>query len=215
VSYYVDSMTSETSNLEVDKIVVYPRHVPMYYRPKGKFDVVTLSEVTKYINHAKTDEMKRAISLAWLSGMRLIQLRRLMVEDININENEKEVIIFWNGAKGGKDVYQTYGFDDPFINEYIISFKNRMPPETSVLRYSKRTYERWINYINKEIYPDKVEKWITFHYFRHARITHLIRKLDMLPQDVKDFTGHSSDAFEVYFKQQKSSKIKGRYAEKL
>lgn len=184
--------------------------MPAYYRLKKKFGVVRVDEIQKYIDAAQTIDMKVLLSLAWLSGQRMIQMLRLHRNDISIEKDG--LIISYSAAKHGKETTHVYGLDDPYV-QYIIAYITTR--DGIIFPLCKRSYQSKLLKINKLIYPDNKEQWLIFHYFRHARITHWIRNLGLQPAEVKDLTGHKSTAYEEYFQVQKAAKIKGRYGEGL
>ena len=196
--------------------------MPIYYRSKKHFDMVSPDKIQKYIEAvpyitAKYQQsFKCLLALAWLSGMRLIQITTLTTQSsIKIDGLKKEVRVSYLGKKRGKDVVHIYGHKDPFVKSILLPYfrhrKGIFDYDFKLFPYGKRTYQYQLNKLNKHLYPENRYEWLTFHYLRHSRITHLVRVLNMLPQDVKDFTGHRSNAFEEYYQVQKAEKVKNKF----
>lgn len=182
--------------------------MPIYYRKKESFQEVSLQEISKYIQACEDEEMKVLLALAWLTGARLVELLSLEKGDFSFRSTlDKELVtITIKARKGGKKGFPTFDLNaDPFIKE-IVNFVNT---REKIFTKGKRRFQQLLNALNKKIYPENKENWITFHYLRHSRITFLAR-MGATPEEIKSWTGHKSSAFEEYFQPRKVERFAGK-----
>jgi integrase len=183
--------------------------MPKYYIPKNEFRIILYEEIKKYIDATDDSDFKFVLALAWLTGARIQEIVNLKRRDFQIGKNDLTIII--KALKRGKIGYPTFSFKDPFISDLIIPrVLSIEDPDSRVCLKSKRTYQRMLLKLNKKLYPNEPNKWITFHYLRHSRITFLARVLKAFPEELKSWTGHRSQAFEEYFAPRRVMRFKGK-----
>ena len=181
--------------------------MPRYYIPKNDFKVVELEEIKPYINQASTTELKVLIALIWLTGARIGDIIRLKKVHFVIRNEFKDIQIIIKASKFGGIGIPTFGFNDPFISDLIIPYLESILTDIP-FTHGKRRYQQLLQELNKKIHGDDKTKWVTFHYFRHSRLSWLGQH-EAMPEDFKSWTGHRSGAFEDYFKARRTEKFKG------
>ncbi len=191
------------------------KNMPVYYKDKDEFEIVTKEKIQKYLDIAEEEDFKVLLALAWLTGARISELLALKRRDVIIDEETKTISFKLITLKQKKISLRElpFSFDDPFIG-MIIEYVKKIDDEYAKLfDYSKRYYQKELEKINKELYGDDEEnksEWITFHYLRHSLITYLARELNATPYEIKSWTGHKSSAFEEYIIQKAVERFKGK-----
>jgi len=184
--------------------------MPKYYRDKTAFEVVRKEEIEPYILNAQNEEMRIVLALAWLTGARISEILELKKQDFLINKERDSITITIKAKKRGKFGFPTFSFSDPFIDlvvDYVYNIDNN---QQKLFKKSKRRFQQMLLELNKKIYGENTEKYITFHYLRHSRISYLARELGALPEELKSWTGHRSTAFEEYFAPRRTERFKGK-----
>ena len=184
--------------------------MPIYYRPKRKFDIVKLEEIKPYIM-IEDKEMSFLMAMLWLTGFRIKDMLSLRHENIIINYELEDVQIQAQTSKGGGWANPSFSFKDPFIMDLVIPYIHLH--DDPLLKRGKRRYQQRLQQLNKQIHGDETSKYLTFHYLRHSRITHLCRVLRASAEEVKSWTGHKSSVFEDYIAPRKVERFKGRLNE--
>lgn len=183
--------------------------MPIYYIPKNDFKIVELEEITLYVDAATDEDFKVLLALIWLTGARIIDLIRLKKLHFVVREEFKDLQMIIKASKFGDVGYPTFGFDDPFISNLIIPYIRKIPTDIPFTR-GKRRYQQMFKILNEKLHGEDKSKWVTFHYFRHSRLSWIARHGGM-PEDFKSWTGHKSTAFEEYFKARRVEKFKGKF----
>jgi len=185
--------------------------MPSYYIPKEEFRIVKYDEILPYVENAPDLEYSIFIQIGYITGMRLSEIINLKASDFYINEKERELTISHKALKFGKVGYATFSFDDPFVMN-IINYVRGFNPEDYIFhRRSKSSYQKMLLKLNRQLHKNNYQKYITFHYLRHSRITFLARILKAFPEELKAWTGHRSMAFEDYYMPRKVERFKGQF----
>jgi len=184
--------------------------MPYYYIPKKEFKVVFKDEIKRYIENSPDDDFKFVLILSWLTGLRINEVINLKKENFIILPEQDIIQITTQVQKFGKQANPVFSFSDPYILE-IVDFINKHDYEKKLFKRGKRRYQQILLNLNKQLNSDDKSKYITFHYLRHSRITFLARHLRAFPEEIKAWTGHSSQAFEEYIAPRRVERFKGKF----
>lgn len=184
--------------------------MPVYYIPKAQFKIVSQDEMRRYIDTAKESDTRAILALAWLTGARVQELLNLSKKDFIIGENTQDGMVIIRALKHGKTGYPSFSFSDPFVDDVIMPYIAELAGEDRLFRRSKRHYQQKLHFLNLKLCPADTSMWITFHYLRHSRLTHLAQVLRAFPEELKSWTGHKSSAYEEYFAPRRIDRFKGR-----
>lgn len=183
----------------------------MYYRPKSDFKVVGYDEILPYVQEAEPG-LRVILSLGWLTGARISEL--LMLRKKDVREEGQDVRIILHTLKQRKHRLRELVFsrEDPFISNVIIPYVQVLPdPESMLFSLGVRAYQVQLNKLNQKLHGDPGPRWLTFHYLRHGVITYLTRELRASDNEVRQWTGHSTKAFEEYIIAAAPERFKGRF----
>lgn len=182
--------------------------MPKYYRKKEQFEIVPLERITLYVDTASAVDMKALLALVWLTSFRLEDATTLDHSNVVIDKVNRTLTFPKHVSKGGQMAYPSFSFDDPFV-ERLVKYIESIPYGLKLFRKSKRWYQDYLQGLNEKLCTRK-EDWLTFHYLRHSRISHLVHVLNAGIGDIKSWTGHKSNAFEEYFRAMETKKFRGR-----
>ena len=182
--------------------------MPTYYRRKELFEIVPLNIIEEYINRCDREDMRVLLAIAWLTGLRLNDCLKLTPSHFIIDDKEKLVRISMKVSKGGDIAHPVFSFHDPFI-PMVLSYLKNFGVNEKLFILSKRRYQQLLQKLNERIWGKDTEKYITFHYLRHSRISWLVSK-DANIGDIKAWTGHKSSAYEEYFRAYRTKKFAGK-----
>jgi len=185
--------------------------MPNYYIPKEHFKIVKSKEIEPYIYNSDK-ETGVLVALIWLTGLRIGDTLRLEKSNIHINENLRDVVVTIKASKGGTYANPSFSFDDRFVPNLILPHF-RLLDEGKVFTKGKRRFQQILLKLNKKFHGNETSRYITFHYLRHSRITHLARNLHAFPEEIKAWTGHRTSQFEEYIAPRKVERFKGRLDE--
>jgi len=179
-----------------------------YYREKDRFEPISEAEVRELLAVMSDPDHHMAVILAWLTGARICEIVAFTKGDFQIDDGKMTVIL--RSRKHGKTGYPSFNITDPFVSE-VIAHVLELPVAGYVLqRRSTRTYQYAIESANKLRSPEDTSKWLTFHYFRHGRISYLARVLNASAEEIKSWTGHRSTAYEAYFQPRRVERFRGK-----
>ena len=187
--------------------------MPIYYVPKTDFKIVTAEEMRPFVNGAGELDMKAVLALAWLTGARIQEILNLVRKDFLLDEVAKDGMVINRALKFGKTGYPSFSFSDPFVSDVLLPYLAQLGGEDRLFSKSKRLYQSRLHKLNEALHSQDKSKWITFHYLRHSRITHLAQILRAFPEELKSWTGHRSSAYEEYFAPRRVDRFKGRLGE--
>lgn len=186
-------------------------NMPIYYIPKTQFKIVTAKEMQSFIDATPLPEMKVVLALAWITGARIQEILNLVPDDFKLNEASRDGMVIVRALKFGKIGYPSFSFSDPFVSDVISTlYLAKGGGGSRLFSYSKRYYQKKLHDLNLTLYPNDTSKWVTFHYLRHSRLTHLAQVLRAFPEELKSWTGHRSSAFEEYFAPRRIDRFKGK-----
>lgn len=189
--------------------------MPTYYVPKEEFKIIMKDDAMQYINMAKDEDYKFSIALMWLTGMRIQELVNLTIRSVTIENEERAVIVKFMALKQRKKKkigVPNFSFSDPFIEEIIIPYIGKAEGEGreyALKRRSKSSYQKMLLAINKQIHGADKTRYLTFHQFRHSRITQLIKK-GATTDELMSWTGRNTSDFSDYTIVQQTSKFRGK-----
>jgi site-specific recombinase XerD len=192
-----DEISESTQNCLINAIKFYYERVEkrerftLYdLRPKKAFQLpgfISKVEVQNLLNAISNPKHKLIIQLIYSAGLRLGELTKLKIRDINHHNNT----IFVRCAKGKKDRYTLLSPKLKVkINEYISLYK----PDYWLFegqdggKYSDRSVQSILKtaVVKSGINPDT-----TVHTLRHSFATHLIQSgVDI--RIIQEYLGHSS-----------------------
>ena len=185
--------------------------MPQYYIPKDDFKIVYKEDIEPYIYNSDK-EMRFLIALVWLTGLRIGDTLRLGTNNVHINEALRDIVITIRASKGGTLANPSFSFDDPFVDNLILPYI-RLLETGNLFTRGKRRCQQKLQQLNVKIHGNETSKYITFHYLRHSRITHLARVLRAFPEEIKAWTGHRTTQFETYIAPRKVERFRGRLGE--
>ena len=182
--------------------------MPHYYRPKMHFKIVPKEKIQTYIYNTDK-EMGVLLALIWLTGLRISDTIKLTVNNIHISEKMEDVVITIKSSKGGTWANPMFSFDDPFVKSVLLPYITTLD-RGNLFTKGRRRYQQKLLSLNKRLYGSETSEYITFHYLRHSRITHLARVLRAFPEEIKAWTGHKTVQFDVYIAPRKVERFKGK-----
>lgn len=181
-----------------------------YYRPKERFEVVPKEELMPILDSIKDKDYRMAVIIGWLTGARICEIIAFTKADFMIEGDNITIIL--RSRKHGKTGYPSFSISDAFITD-VLEYIAQLPDGAKLFcRRCTRSYQYALNKANKSLYPTDTNKWVTFHYLRHSRISYLARTLQATPEEIKSWTGHRSSAYEEYFQTRKVERFRGRIA---
>jgi integrase len=185
--------------------------MPLYYIPKSQFKIVKAEEIYVFIDATSEPDVKAVLALAWLTGSRIQELLNLAKKDFLLDDVAKDGSVIIRALKFGKIGYPSFSYSDSFVTEILLPYLARLGRgEDRLFSHSKRFYQGRLFLLNTKLYPADRTKWITFHYLRHSRLTHLAQVLKAFPEELKSWTGHRSSAFEEYYAPRRVDRFKGK-----
>jgi integrase len=182
--------------------------MPRYYIPKEDFAIIKVGEIEPYLDMAPDEDSRMFIATCWLTGSRINEIAKLERKNIKINPDNRDLEFTIKAQKFGKVGFPGFSFDDPFVRMLIPFYEKRK--EGRVFQRGKRRYQQIILELNKSIHGSDTTKYLTFHQFRHSRISYLARELRASPEELKSWTGHRASSFEDYFAPRKIDRFKGK-----
>ncbi len=185
--------------------------MPNYYIPKEHFKIVKSKEIEPYTKTADI-EFNVLVALIWLTGLRIGDSLRLEKSNIHINETLRDIVVTIKASKGGTFANPSFSFDDVFVPNLILPYI-RLLDDGKAFKRGKRRYQQKLLTLNERLHENETSRYITFHYLRHSRITHLARNLHAFPEEIKAWTGHRTSQFEEYIAPRKVERFKGRLDE--
>lgn len=187
-------------------------------RPSKIPVVLSHQEIMEIIRTLQNLKHRLMVSLAYAAGLRVSEVTKLKIADINLNEN----IIYIRGAKGGKDRISI--FPDKLkeeMSEFILNknpqdylFTNNRVRSRADNCIGSRTGGQFLRYANRCVsdYSDNggklstrtlqkifknaltkagISSLATFHSLRHSFATHLLENGNDI-RFVQELLGHSS-----------------------
>lgn len=173
----------------VTKILEKPWNIPFPYAKRHKKLPVVLSraEIAKIIEVTKNYKHRLMISLAYGAGMRVSEVVKLQIRDIDISELSVTI----RDGKGGKDRISI--IPAKLINELqnITNGKNQDDYLFESERGGKLTTRTAQVVFEKSLKLAGVQKSATFHSLRHSFATHLLENgVDV--RYIQKLLGHAS-----------------------
>lgn len=160
-------------------------------RPKkgAKLPVVmTRDEVKRILNAARGKKAKLIMMLLYSSGLRVSELTKLKINDLNLNE--KTAIV--RGGKGNKD--RIVILSEQWINEIKEYLKNRKV-ESEYVFCDKLGRPISVDSVQRLVRRARIKaginKNVTPHSFRHSFATHLLEKGESI-RKIQELLGHSN-----------------------
>lgn len=150
-------------------------------------DILTKNEILNILNCISNRKHKIIISLLYSSGLRVSEVCRIKIKDLNFNNLSIKV----NNSKGNKDRFSL--LSEKTIEPLKEIIKNRSPNEyvfktISGKKYSIRTVQK---IFETALLKSTVQKSPTCHTLRHCFATHLVEAgVDI--KTVKELLGHKS-----------------------
>jgi len=183
--------------------------MPSYYRPKNEFEIVTQEKLKLYLNKINDLEFKALLSLAWLTGARISELLEVKKKDFIITSDEIKLLIKTYKQKNHPIRELIFSIKDPFTN-FVLDYLQNLDNEQTLFPKCKRTYQHRLQRLNKKIFGENKNEYITFHYLRHSLISYLARELRASAWEIQSWTGHKSSAYEEYIIKTATDRFKGQ-----
>jgi len=192
--------------------------MPIYYQPKSEFHIYKKTDVEPYLNATHRRRLQAIISLAFLTGARLIEMRRMVAEDIEFDADQDLMKVrLWTAKRRGLYIRElSFSIStDPFVVDYILPYANSMKswndPKKPLFPGTGRAYEIALQNLNKKLHGSDTSKYIVFHQFRHSAITYILKTLRSSLPEAMSFTGHSRvDSLSPYIIHQAPERFKGQ-----
>ena len=175
--------------LYVTRILKQTWDVPFPYAKRHKKLPVVLSksEIEKIINVTKNTKHKLMISLAYGAGLRVSEVVKIKVGDINLDE----LTLLVSEAKGGKDRISV------LPEKLVTDLRNRVTGKDGSQylfeseRGGKLTTRTAQSVFEKSLKIAGIQKAATFHSLRHSFATHLLENgVDV--RYIQKLLGHAS-----------------------
>jgi integrase/recombinase XerD len=171
--------SSETQNLSLNAIKFYYKNILKNYqkidircaRKNKKLPVVlTRDEISQIIEATSNSKHRLMISLAYASGMRVSEIVKLKVADLNL----EDLSIHIKQAKGGKDRISI--LSEKLVNDLRNLIAGRSGNDFVFEserggRLTERTAQKVFENALKKA---EIKKQATFHSLRHSFATHLL-----------------------------------------
>ena len=179
--------------------------MPKYYIPKKDFYVIPFEQVKRMIKVTDDIRMKAILALIWVTGARIGEILKLRKEDFTVDLNTDTVLILIPTLKGGSPRELELSINDtPTMKEIILPYLAKR--DNLLFDIGRRRTQQLLQKINKE-----TDYWLTFHQFRHSRITYLARKERASTAELMDWTGwNTSRQVGTYIIKQSSKRFKNR-----
>ena len=160
--------------------------MPQYYRDKKDFNIIPRETVQEMIDSTDDLRMRCIISLAWITGARITEIMKLRRQDFKGSLKDDVVFIRLNTIKGGVPRRLELSMTKtPFLLEYVVKYvKHR---HGRIFDIGVRRAQQKLLKIN-----EKTGYYITFHEFRHSRISYLAREKEASLSELMDWTGWAS-----------------------
>lgn len=156
--------------------------MPKYYIPKKEFYIISFEQVKRMINVTDDIRMKAILAIVWITGARIGEVLMLKKENFTFDLEHNRVLILLNTLKGGVPRELKISLNTPTIKEIILPYLEK---RTNLLfDLGERRTQQLLQKINKE-----TGLWLTFHQFRHSRITYLARIKRASMAELLDWTG--------------------------
>ena len=183
--------------------------MPIYYRPKEEFEIISKEQIEQYLNLSYDEEFKVLLALVWLTGARISEVIELKPSNFMVSETE--VLVSIKAKKHGKVGYRLFDLEKtPFLKDLVLPYVFSFPKESRMFFRSKRRYEQLLKELNESIHGNNFKNYITFHQLRHSRTTYLARILKAFPEELKAWFGHRSNAFEEYYQPRRVERFKDK-----
>lgn len=188
--------SSQTVNLALCSIKFFYRDVLgqkesinfKYSKRSKKLPVVlSRSEIEKIVSNIRNAKHKLAIQLAYSGGLRVSEITKLNVKDINL----EELTIHIKSAKGNKDRITIFSekLKNNIANETFGKNKNDFVFES--VRGGELTNATMQKVFRNALGKSGIQKDATFHSLRHSFATHLLENgVDI--RYVQELLGHSN-----------------------
>jgi site-specific recombinase XerD len=167
------------------------KQVPYMKRPRRLPDVLSRSEVAAIIDATLNTKHKAMFMLAYSAGLRVSEIARLKVTDID----SESMRIFVRAGKGDKDRYTLLSKTClDMLRRYWKGFRPENPEGYLFpgLRPRKHITANAIEYaFTKAFVASGVKKHASIHSMRHSFATHLLENGAGLT-DIKELLGHAS-----------------------
>jgi len=166
-----------------------PQKIDLKFAKRSKKLPVVLSraEIERIIEANDNAKYKLMISLGYACGLRVSEVVKLRVEDLDIDE----LVVHIRGAKGKKDRISV--LPEKLQNDLrnIIAGKNNNDFVFTSNRGGKLTTTSLQKMFRKSLAKTKVSKPATFHSLRHSFATHLLENGTDV-RYVQELLGHSN-----------------------
>jgi site-specific recombinase XerD len=162
------------------------------FRVKKKLpEILTREEVGRLINECANVKHKSFLMLAYGSGLRVSEISKLRVNDID----SKSMRVFVKEGKGGKDRYTILSNECLCtLREYWSVYKPKHPDGwlfPGVLKKTHITVSGIAAAFNEQIERGGIAKNVSIHTLRHCFATHLLEDgVDLFR--IKELLGHAS-----------------------
>jgi site-specific recombinase XerD len=170
-------------------------NIPRPMKEKKLPNVLSLDEVTRVFDAVENLKHKALLMVAYAGGLRVGEVVRLRIEDIDGDRNMTHV----RGAKGRKDRYTLLGSTAlAVLREYWKEhhprnwlFEGDHPERYLSVRSAQEVFE-------SAVARAGIHKHVTFHSLRHSFATHLLEAgVDL--RYIQELLGHnSSKTTEIY-----------------
>jgi len=150
--------------------------------------VMTRDEVKKILNAAKRKRDKLIMMLLYSSGLRVSEVTKMKINDLNLNERTAIV----RGGKGNKD--RLVILSEEWVKEISEYLKNRKVNSEYVFCNSLGrpiSIDSVQRLVRKARIKAGINKNVTPHSFRHSFATHLLEKGENI-RKIQELLGHSN-----------------------
>ena len=187
------------------EVLKNPQKIDLKFAKRSKKLPIILSrtEIERIIEATDNSKYKFMISLGYACGLRISEVVKLKVADLDIDE----LVVHIKGAKGKKDRISVLPekIKDDLRN--MIAGKNSNDYLFSSNRGGKLTTTSLQKMFRKSLTKAKVNKPATFHSLRHSFATHLLENGTDV-RYVQELLGHSNIRTTQIYTQVTNPKLK-------
>jgi integrase len=156
--------------------------MPKYYIEKEQFYIIPLEQLKRMIKSTDDIRMRAVLAIVWITGARIGEVLMLEKKNFTLDLAHNRILIFLHTLKGGVDRELKISLNTPTVKEIILPYLDRK--ENKLFDIGERRVQQLLLKINKE-----TDLWLTFHQFRHGRVSYLARTKRASMAELMDWFG--------------------------
>lgn len=201
ISNKIHAIKGYLKYLKINKMVDFPFElIKTPKREEYRHNVCSRFDFDALCDYLDDDiEKLLVLRLLWITGLRIHELLKIRIDEIDLRENETLLKI----GKNGK-IYSVIWDDETgkLMRSYVAEKLCR--DRVYLIGKSARTIERWF-----EDFSEIVGHKITPHAMRHGRAHYMLGELGATLNDVKNYLRHMSiTSTQMYARQNKKERMR-------